>query len=27
MAGVVAYCLSDDKPSLSLIHVNALTKA
>ena len=27
MAGIVAYCLSDNKPSLSLIHVNALTKA
>jgi transposase len=27
MAGIVAYCLSDTKPSLSLIHVNALTKA
>ena len=27
MAGIVAYCLSDNKPTLSLIHVNALTKA
>jgi hypothetical protein len=27
MADVVAYCLSNDKPSLSLIHVNALVKA
>jgi len=27
MAGIVAYCLSEDKPTLSLIHVNALTKA
>jgi transposase len=27
MAGIVAYCLSDTKPSLSLIHVNALIKA
>ena len=27
MAGIVAYCLSDDKPSLSLIHGNALVKA
>jgi transposase len=27
MAGIVAYCLSDTKPSLSLIHVNAMTKA
>jgi transposase len=27
MAGIVAYCLSDTKPSLSLIHVNVLTKA
>jgi len=27
MAGIVAYCLSDAKPSLPLIHVNALTKA
>ncbi len=26
MAGIVAYCLSDTKPSLPLIHVNALTK-
>jgi len=24
MAGIVAYCLSDNKPSLSLIHVNSL---
>jgi transposase len=27
MAGIVAYCLSDGKPSLSLIHVNALDRA
>jgi len=27
MAGIVAYCLSESKPTLSLIHVNALTKA
>lgn len=27
MAGIVAYCLSDGKPSLSLIHVNALARA
>ena len=27
MAGIIAYCLSETKPSLSLIHVNALTKA
>jgi len=27
MAGIVAYCLSDEKPSLNLIHVNALAKA
>jgi transposase len=27
MAGIVAYCLSDDKPTLSLIQVNALAKA
>lgn len=27
MAGIVAYCLSDNKPSLSLIHVNALARA
>ncbi len=27
MAGIVAYCLSDNKPSMSLIKVNALTKA
>jgi len=26
MAGIVAYCLSDNTPSLSLIHVNTLTK-
>lgn len=27
MAGIVAYCLSEDKPTLSLIRVNALVKA
>jgi hypothetical protein len=27
MAGIVAYCLSDDKPSLNLIRANALVKA
>ena len=27
MAGIVAYCLSDDKPTLNLIHTNALVKA
>jgi len=27
MAGIVAYCLSESKPTLSLTHVNALTKA
>jgi hypothetical protein len=27
MAGVVAYCLSDNKPSLHLTHINALVKA
>ena len=27
MAGIVAYCLSDSKPTLSLIRVNALVKA
>jgi hypothetical protein len=26
MAGIVAYCLSDSKPSLSLIQVNSLAK-
>jgi transposase len=26
MAGIIAYCLSNEKPSLSLIHVNALVK-
>jgi len=26
MAGIIAYCLSDDKPTLSLIHVNAVVK-
>lgn len=27
MAGVIAYCLSDDKPTLSLTKVNALAQA
>jgi len=27
MADIVAYCLSENKPSLSLIKVNALAKA
>jgi transposase len=27
MAGIVAYCLADSKPSLNLIHTNALVKA
>jgi hypothetical protein len=27
MSGIVAYCLSGDKPTLSLIRVNALAKA
>jgi len=27
MAGIIAYCLSEDKPTLSLIRVNALVKA
>ena len=27
MAGIIAYCLSDDKPTLSLIQVNTLAKA
>ncbi len=27
MAGIVAYCLSDNKPTLNLIHTNALVKA
>lgn len=27
MASIAAYCLSDDKPTLNLIHTNALVKA
>ena len=27
MASIVAYCLSEDKPTLSLIQVNTLVKA
>ncbi|MFM8330590.1 MAG: IS982 family transposase, partial [Candidatus Methylumidiphilus sp.] len=27
MAGIVAYCISDDKPSLNLIRTGALVKA
>jgi len=27
MAGIVAYCLSDSKPSLPVVHVNALARA